>query len=125
SPLRTPRSPLDALPISLRPCPGGDVLHVALLLLHRRPVFLQCPGDERRGICFGRLDFVIRILIQLLCIRKILHQFCDELLLLSCGWTVIREQLHALPCPNVPQVAADRTVTIALEISSDSLLCRT
>ena len=101
---------------ALRPWPGGDVLHVAIRLLHRRPVFLQCPGDERRGICFGRLDFVIRILIQLLCIRKILHQFCDELLLLSCGWTVIWEQLHTLPRSNVSQIPTDRIAPTAFEV---------
>ena len=102
----------------LRPGPGGDVLHVAIRLLHRRPVFLQCSGDERRGVCFGRLGCVVRILIQFFAIRKILHQFFDELLLLSCGWTVIWEQLHTLPRADVFQIATDRIASTVLEIGT-------
>ena len=79
------------VPQALCPGSGGDVLHIAVRLLHRCPVFLQCPSDERRGVCFGVLGFVVRILIQLFAIRKILHQFCDELLLFSGGRTVISE----------------------------------
>ena len=61
------------VPQALCPGSGGDVLHIAARLLHRCPVFLQCPSDERKGVCFGVLGFVVRILIQLLAIRKILH----------------------------------------------------
>ena len=103
---------------SLRPGPGGDVLHVAVRLRYRRPVFLQRLGDERRCVCLSGLGFVVRILVQLLCIRKILHQFSDELLLLSGRRTVIRDQFHALPCADVPQVAADRIASTALEIGT-------
>src|SRR5699024_4574457 len=100
----------------LRARPGGDVLHVAVRLLHRRPVFLQRPGNEYGGIGLGGLVLVVQILAQLLRLREIFHQFADQLLLLS-GWrTVIREQFHALPCADVPQVAAARTAAIALAI---------
>lgn len=40
-----------------------------------------------------------------LAVREVLDQFGDELLLLSCGRTVIRDKLHPLPGRDVAKVS--------------------
>ena len=108
------KEPVVTQPFRTRP--GCNVLHVAVRLLHLKPVFLQRSGDKDRGIGLGGLVFVIGILTQLLRLREILCQFGDELLLLSSGRTVIWDDLHPFPCADVPQITADRTASSALEI---------
>ena len=93
-----------------------DVFHVTIRLLHLLPVFLQRQGDERRGIGFCRLLYIVIILQQLFHIREVFCQLCDELLLLA-GWrTVIRDDLHPLPCRDVAHVTVCALVTSALDI---------
>ena len=75
---------------------GGDVLHVPFRLHHRIPIGFESQRDERRGVGLGGLVHVVAVLIQFFDLWEILHQFCDELLLLSCGGTVIRDDFHPL-----------------------------
>ena len=63
----------------------GDVLRVDIALLDIRPVILQRPGDECRGVEFGRRITVAAVLRQLYCVGKIFCQRSDELLLFLCG----------------------------------------
>ena len=93
-----------------------DVFHVTIRLLHLLPVFLQRQGDERRGIGFCRLLYIVIILQQLFHIREVFCQLCDELLLLA-GWrTVIRDDLHPLPRRDVSRVTVCTLTTSALDI---------
>ena len=93
--------------------PGGDVLRVDVTLLNVRPVILQRPADERRGVDFGRAVVVAAVLRQLFCGRKIFCQFGDQQLLLFCSGTAVGHQLHPFPCGNVLGVTA--CVLTALE----------
>ncbi|CAN3996521.1 30S ribosomal protein S15, partial [Dysosmobacter welbionis] len=69
-----------------------------------------------RGIGFCRLLYIVIILQQLFHIREVFCQLCDELLLLA-GWrTVIRDDLHPLPCRDVAHVTVCALVTSALDI---------
>ena len=86
---------------SLCPGPGGDVLGVAVRVVDFVPVFLQRHGDQRRGVGFGGALGVVAILPQCFGIRKILCQFCDELLLLPGGRTAVRQDLYPLPGADV------------------------
>ena len=93
-----------------------NVLHVAIRFLNVTPVFLQRLRDERRGIGLGGMLLVVSILIQFPCVRKILHQFCDKLLLLSSGRTVILNQFYPLTGGDVSHVAACRAAASALDV---------
>lgn len=101
-------------PLRSRPC--CDVLHVAIRFLNVTPVFLQRLRDERRGIGLGGMLLVVTILIHLPCVRKVFHQFCDKLFLLSCWRTVILDQLDPLTGGDVPHVAACRVAASALDV---------
>ena len=102
----------------LCPGPGGDVPGVALHGGELVPVGLQRHGDERGGIGLCRLFNVVLILIEGFAVRKIFHQFCDELLLLAGGRTVIRQQFHPFPRGDVAQVAAEGGVPAALVVGT-------
>ena len=64
------------------------------------------PLEAGEKVSLGGMLLVVSILIQFPCVRKILHQFCDELFLLSCWWTVILDQLDPLTGGDVSHVAA-------------------
>ena len=49
-------------------------------------------------------------------IREVFRQLCDELLLLAGRRTVIRDDLHPLPCSNVPHVTVCTLTTATLDI---------
>ena len=85
--------------------PGGNVLHVLLRLVNGIPVGFQRQRDERRCIDLCGLCQVVLVLIEHLAVREVFDQFCDELLLLSCGRTVIWDKLHPLPGRDVAQVS--------------------
>ena len=101
---------------TLRTWTGGDVLGVALRGLNLGPVLLQCQSDEGRGVGFRGMLCVVLILQQIFRVRKIFYQFCDELLLLACGRTVIRNDLHPFPRCDVLHVAACALSAAALDI---------
>ena len=69
------------------------------------PVGFQRQRDERRGADLSGLRQVVLVLIERLAVRKVLDQFGDELLLLSCGRTVIWDKLHPLPGRDVAKVS--------------------
>ena len=90
---------------ALRARTGGDILHVLFRLVDGIPVGLQRQRDERRGADLSGLRQVVLVLIERLAVRKVLDQFSGELLLLSCGRTVIWDKLHPLPGCDVAQVS--------------------
>ena len=61
--------------------------------------------DERRGVDLGGFRQIVLVLIERLAVREVFGQFCDELLLLSCGRTVIWDKLHTLPRCDVAQIS--------------------
>ena len=95
---------MGAQPFCSWPC--CDVLHVAIRFLNIAPVFLQRLRDKGGGIGLGGAFLVVTVLTHLLCVRKILHQFCDKLFLLSCWRTVILDQLDPLTGGDVSHVSA-------------------
>ena len=103
-------------PQPFRSGPQGDVLGVALGGREPVPIRFQRQRNERGRGCFGWVRRVVLVLHQLFCVRKILHQFCDELLLLACRWTVIRDDLHPLPCGDVLEVPASALPSAALDV---------
>ena len=84
--------------------PGGNVLHVLLRLVNGIPVGFEGQRDERRGVDLGGFCQVVLVLIERLTVREVFDQLGDELLLLSCGRTVIRNEFHPLPRCDVAQV---------------------
>ena len=89
---------------------GCNVLCVLLRALHRFPVGFQRQRDKCRGGCLGWFGSVVLILIQRFAVRKIFCEFCDEQLLLSCGRTVVRNDLHTLTGSDVLEVSTDTTI---------------
>ena len=94
---------MSADALSMRP--GGDVLHVLLRLVNGIPVGFESQRDERRGVDLSGFRQVVLVLIERLAVREVFDQFCDELLLLSCGRTVIWDKLHPLPRCDVAKVS--------------------
>ena len=90
---------------ALRTRPGGNVLHVLLRLVNGIPVGFESQRDERRGVDLSGFRQVVLVLVERLAVREVFDQFCDELLLLSCGRTVIRDKLHPLPGRDVAKVS--------------------
>ena len=90
---------------ALGPWPGGDVLHVLVRLMDGIPVGFQRQRDERRGVDLGGFRQVVLVLVERLAVREVFDQFGDELLLLPCGRTVIRDKLHPLPGRDVAKVS--------------------
>ena len=84
---------------------GGDVLHVLVRLMDGIPVGLESQRDERRGVDLGGFRQVVLVLVERLAVREVFDQLGDELLLLSGGRTVIRDELHPLPGRDVAQVS--------------------
>ena len=85
---------------------GGDVTSIAFHAADRRPVFLQRPRDELRGVVPGFAFGVVRELLQGLRVREVPRQFFDQLFLLSCGRAAVRQELYALTGTDVLEVAA-------------------
>ena len=81
------------------------VLHVLLRLVNGIPVGFQRQRDERRGADLGGLRQVVLVLVERFAVREVFDQFGDELLLLPCGRTVIRDKLHPLPGRDVAKVS--------------------
>ena len=113
------------LPQPLRSRTQSDVLGVAL---HRRelvPIRFHCQRDKGRGVGFGGRGFVVVVLQQFFRVWEVFHQFCDHLLLLSCGRTVIRDDLHPLPRRDVLEVPASALPSAALDVRTfDDQPCR-
>ena len=61
--------------------------------------------DERRGVDLGGLCQTHLVLVERFAVREVFDQFGDELLLLSCGRTVIWDKLHPLPGRDVAKVS--------------------
>ena len=103
-------------PQPLRSGPQGDVLGVTFHALYPIPVSLQRQCDERGRGCFGWVRRVVLVLHQFFCVRIILHQLCDELLLFSCWRTVIRDDLHTLPRRDVLEIPTSALPSTALDV---------
>ena len=103
-------------PQPLRSRTQGDVLGVALHRGEPVPIRFQRQRDECGRRCFCRVRDVVLVLHQLFCVRKILHQFCDELRLLLGGRTVIRDDLHPLPRRDVLEISVGAFPTAALDV---------
>ena len=89
--------------------------------MERIPVGLQRQCDERGGVSLGGLCDVVFILIERFAVRKIFREFVDELLLLPCGWTVIRDDLHPLTGSDVLEVAGRTTGALDVGTLEDQL----
>ncbi len=85
--------------------PGGNVLHVLLRLVDGIPVGFESQRDERRGVDLGGFRQVVLVLVERFAVWEVYDQFCDELLLLSCGRTVILDKFHPLPRCDVAKVS--------------------
>ena len=90
---------------ALRARTGGNILHVLFRLVNGIPVGFESQRDERRGVDLSGFRQVVLVLIERLVVREVLDQFCDELFLLSCGRTVIRDKLHPFPGRDVAKVS--------------------
>ena len=101
---------------TLRSRTQSDVLGVALHRGEPVPIRFQCQRDERRRTRLGRMRCVVLVFHQLFCVRKILHQFCDELRLLLGGRTVIRDDLHPLPRGDVLEIPSGTLPSAALDV---------
>ena len=103
-------------PQPFRPRTQGDVLGVTFHALYPIPIRFQRQCDECGRGCFGWVRRVVLVLHQLFCVRKILHQFRDELRLLLGGRTVIRDDLYPLPRGDVLEVPASALPSAALDV---------
>lgn len=71
----------------------------------RIPVGFQRQRDERRGVDLGVLCQTHLVLVERFAVWEVFDQFGDELLLLSCGRTVIWDKFHPLPGRDVAKVS--------------------
>ena len=95
---------------------SGDVLGIAVKLLHLAPVFLHRQREKLRGVEFRRMRRVIAVFQERFRIRKILRQFFDELRLPFRRRAVVRQNFYPFACRDVAQIPARRFCAAALEI---------
>ena len=81
---------------SLHARAGCNVIHVCIRLLDGIPLVFQCRRDNYRGVNLVGVFLVLIVLVGSFQIRKVIHQLCDELFLLTSGRTIIRYQFHAI-----------------------------